>query len=192
MVFRVKGPPPRFFGSFPLISSRSVLGPALGGALAQPCISYPSLFVRGTLFDRFPFLLPNLVCATILAFGVLIGLLFLEETHELKKHRRDMGMECGRWLLSYIFRSSNITTFDKIGDANFEESTTLLEDDQPPGYRTTDGSPRDPSSRSQSPGAVTHSKLSFMREVPTRKLPAAQKIFSRQVILNIVGYGILA
>ena len=64
------------------VPSRSILGPALGGALAQPCDSYPTLFARGSIFDRFPFLLPNLVCAIILAFGVLIGILFLEETHE--------------------------------------------------------------------------------------------------------------
>lgn len=55
---------------------RSILGPALGGALAQPCQSYPTWFPQGSLFCRFPFLLPNVVCAVILAFGVVVGILF--------------------------------------------------------------------------------------------------------------------
>lgn len=168
--------------------SRSILGPALGGALAEPCKSYPNVFVRGTLFDRYPFLLPNLVCAVILAIGVLVGALFLEETHELKKHRRDLGLECGRWILSHFHKPSTTSLCDKAGDANLEESRSLLEEDLPPGYRTMEGSPLQPSSRSQSPGAL-HSK---MREVPVKRLPGVHQTFTKQVVLNIIGYGILA
>ena len=167
---------------------RSILGPALGGALAQPCDSYPNLFARGTLFDRFPFLLPNLVCAMILAFGVLIGVLFLEETHELKKNRPDMGLEYGKWILSHFSKNSSVNFLDKAGDANIEESRPLVEDELPPGYRTTEGSPRDPSSRAQSPGLKTGLK----NKVPIKKPPGTQHAFTKQVVLNIVGYGILA
>jgi len=85
------------FGLAKLISS--IVGPAIGGSLAQPCDNYPAFFARGTLFDRFPFLLPNLVFAAILAVGVTIGILFLEETHAGKKPGRDVGLEVGRWIL---------------------------------------------------------------------------------------------
>ena len=165
---------------------RSILGPALGGALAQPCENYPALFARDTLFDRHPFLLPNLVCAIILAGGVLIGILFLEETHEEMKHNRDVGLEIGRWILTRLGGSQiQQPVFDKAGDANLDESQSLLEDELPPGYRTTDGSPRLPSSRAQSP----ESKSNAARENKPRGMPRA---FSKQVVLNIVGYGILA
>lgn len=167
---------------------RSILGPALGGALAQPCDSYPSLFARGTLFDRFPFLLPNLFCAMIVAFGVIIGVLFLEETHELRKHQRDVGLEYGKWILSRFTRSSSPDSLNKAGDANIEESRPLVEDELPPGYRTTEGSPRDPSSRAQSPG----SKTCLQDRGPVPKLPGVHHAFTKQVVVNIVGYGILA
>src|SRR5580700_6666036 len=80
---------------FPFDTHRSILGPSLGGALAQPCISYPGIFPPGSIFERFPYLLPNLVCTVIVSCGVVIGVLFLEETHSEKKYRRDVGIEAG-------------------------------------------------------------------------------------------------
>lgn len=117
----------------------------------------------------------------------MVGALFLEETHELKKHRRDIGLECGKWVLDRFSRRSDTVPFDKAGDANMQESCSLLEDEMPPGYRTMEGSPIHPSSRSQSPSAA-QSRL----QRPTRKLPGVHQTFTKQVILNIIGYGILA
>ncbi|KAK4691172.1 hypothetical protein P7C71_g5772, partial [Lecanoromycetidae sp. Uapishka_2] len=126
----------------------------LGGALAQPSKSFPAFFPRGSFFDRYPFLLPNLVCAVVLAFGVLIGILFLEETHAGRKHRRDYGLEAGQWLLNRFNNSPAPLSTLKAGEM-IEDYNTVAEDDEPPpGYRTTEGSPRLPSSRSQSPGAT--------------------------------------
>ena len=162
---------------------RSILGPALGGALAQPCINYPQLFARGTIFDKFPFLLPNLVCTLILVCGVIIGILFLEETHQDIKHRRDIGVEAGKWILSFFgWDEEQPVSCDKFKDANFEETLSLLEDDLPPGYRTHESSPRLPSSRAHSPTKTEKQERSH----------GARKAFTRQVIVNIVGYGILA
>ena len=162
--------------------------------MAQPCDSYPELFPRGSIFDRFPFLLPNLVCAVILACGVLIGILFLEETHGEKRHRRDLGLELGGWILSHWRRKQEPPHIsDKACAANLRETVSLLiEDDEPPGYRTTEGTPPRLSSRSQSPSAA-HLDLNIRVKEGLRRRPvAAQKAFTRQVILNIVGYGILA
>jgi len=160
----------------------SILGPALGGALARPCVSYPSLFARNTIFDKFPFLLPNLVCAAILACGVTIGILFLEETHQDLKYRRDYGLEAGQWILRRFQKSPEYESIaDKLGVAGMEEFQFLIED-EPPGYRTTEGSPRMPSSRALSP----------VKMESQRKPRGVQKAFTRQVILNIIGYGILA
>ena len=175
---------------------RSILGPALGGSLAQPCESYPSIFKRDTLFDRFPFLLPNLVCSVILACGVVIGVLFLEETHETKKYDKDMGLEAGEWILRKLGRTGHDATERrdlKAADANLDESHALVDDEQPPGYRTTDGSPVHPSSRALSPMPV-QDKCSSKNSNCIRKQKAhgVQKAFNKQVILNIIGYGILA
>ena len=169
------------------------MGPALGGTLAQPCKSFPALFSRGTIFDRFPFLLPNLVCAVILAFGVLFGVLFLEETHEERKGRRDFGIETRKWLVRRLrTRKVDQVVLDKAGEANFQENFALLEDEEPPGYRTTEGSPNQPSTPSCSPSALpADAKVKYGRR-SNNKPRGVAKIFTKQVILNIAGFGLLA
>ena len=175
-----------------LTFQRSILGPALGGALAQPCVSYPNWFARGTLFDRFPFLLPNLVCAIILTIGVLIGVLFLEETHERKRTRRDVGLEVGQWILNRFRGQLESPSFEKAHEANLEEVRSLLEDDLPPGYCTREGSPRSNVSRAQSPAVgCMDFKARCEKRIET-KPRGVQQALTKQVILNIIGYGLLA
>jgi hypothetical protein len=59
----------------------TIVGPAIGGTFADPHSSFPSLFPLGSLFDRLPFLLPNLICALLLLVSSLLGYFLLEETH---------------------------------------------------------------------------------------------------------------
>lgn len=130
----------------------------------------------------------------ILACGVIIGILFLEETHEGKRQRRDVGLELGEWILSHCRRKQEPPHIsDKACTADLGETVTLLdENDEPPGYRTAEGTPPRHSSRSQSPSAA-HLDLNIRVKEGLRRRPvAAQKAFTRQVILNIIGYGILA
>lgn len=161
--------------------------------MAQPCQSFPTFFDRGTLFDRYPFLLPNLFCAIVLAFGVLVGVLFLEETHEELKGRRDFGIEAGRWLLGHFqTKTADPIIVDKAGEANLQEQFALLGDEEPPGYRTTEGSPCQPSTPSQSPNALPADAKIKRRKGPKSKERGVRKAFTMQVILNIAGYGLLA
>ncbi len=175
-----------------LTFGRSILGPALGGALAQPCVNYPDWFARGTLFDRYPFLLPNLVCAVILGFGVLIGILFLKETHEQKKNKRDIGLEVGEWILNRFRSHKELRSFEKSDEVNVEEACSLLEDDLPPGYCTREGSPRHCLSRAQSPDAGRENYSLKSEKSAKSKSRGAQKAFTKQVVVNIIGYGLLA
>jgi hypothetical protein len=66
------------------------LGPALGGYLSQPALKYPNIFTEGSLFARFPYLLPSL-CNTVFAIGVLFITFQLPET--LHKHGIDEQKE---------------------------------------------------------------------------------------------------
>ena len=59
----------------------TILGPALGGLLCFPHKIYPAHFSESGIFARFPYLLPNLVCATLLLISIIVGLFMLEETH---------------------------------------------------------------------------------------------------------------
>lgn len=59
----------------------TIIGPCIGGTFADPSAAWPHLFPKGSLFDTFPYLLPNLLCAALLALSIALGFLLLEETH---------------------------------------------------------------------------------------------------------------
>ena len=138
-------------------------------------------------------MLPNLVCAVILAVGVLVGVLFLEETHQELKGRKDYGIEARSWLVGLCqTKKADRFVLDKVGEANFQENFALLEDEEPPGYRTTDGSPRHPSTPSCSPSALpADAKLNSGRRLKSKPV-GTRKAFTKQVMLNIAGFGLLA
>jgi MFS family permease len=59
----------------------TVIGPAIGGTFADPAENFPNVFSPDGLFGRFPYLLPNLVCASLLVMSMAFGYFFLQETH---------------------------------------------------------------------------------------------------------------
>ncbi|KAL6641947.1 hypothetical protein ACP70R_020128 [Stipagrostis hirtigluma subsp. patula] len=61
-----------------------IIGPAIGGYLAQPVKQYPHLFHEKSVFGRFPYLLPSL-CISLLAALAFITCAWLPET--LHKHK---------------------------------------------------------------------------------------------------------
>lgn len=183
-IITVKEHQPRAYSIMPFVwCLGSIIGPAMGGALAQPCLNYPWLFPKNTLFDKYPFLLPNIICTVVLAFGVTIGILFLEETHAEKKHNRDYGIEAGKWLLARLFgHESTPWTETKVESPYLP----LLEDEQPPGYTSSEGSPRIPMAHGL---AVAREPESGFQPQESR---GVAKAFNRQVIVIIIGYGLLA
>ncbi|KAL3421131.1 major facilitator superfamily transporter [Phlyctema vagabunda] len=188
----VKEHQPRAYTIMPFVwCLGSILGPTLGGALARPVLNYPTLFQTGTIWERFPYLLPNLVCTAIVCFGVVIGILFLEETHAEKKHRRDPGLEAGKWLLAKFSRCVEIKA-SKLEKAEMDETAWLMEDEQPPGYRTSEGSPQLSTTASPEPQESLNLDDGRIYTPSPAPKPAATKAFTKQVILNIIGYGILA
>ncbi|KAM3562572.1 hypothetical protein ARSEF4850_002708 [Beauveria asiatica] len=57
------------------------LGPAIGGALADPAAQYPALFGRGWPFlERYPYAAPGFAVSALAATGVVTSVLFLDET----------------------------------------------------------------------------------------------------------------
>ncbi|XP_030925632.1 protein ZINC INDUCED FACILITATOR 1-like isoform X1 [Quercus lobata] len=67
-----------------------VIGPALGGYLAQPAEKYPNIFSEESLFGRFPYLLPCLLIS-IFALGVAVLSCWLPET--LHIHTKNKVLE---------------------------------------------------------------------------------------------------
>ena len=190
----------------------SIIGSAMGGALADPVHNYPSVFNPGTIFERFPYLLTNLVCAAAVAFSLTVGLLFLEETHEDKKDRRDIGLDVGCWILNRFLRGPTAPL--TVGKPEYtEETRTLMADfDLPPHYTSTASSPNlpptllgpagvPPPAYQPIEGSPRNSEAELSCDVEAALLEAEQQVkrapaissaFTRQVIYNIVGFGILA
>ncbi|KAL7274568.1 hypothetical protein RUND412_002514 [Rhizina undulata] len=167
---------PRAFAVMPFIwCLGSIVGPALGGLLAQPVLRYPSVFPPGGLFEEFPYLLPNLVASVVLVVGVAIGILFLEETHEVLKHKPDVGLIAGRKLISF-FKGRNAQ------DSKYEGLN---------GYWS-------PASDDRSPLLSPNEESDVYQTFPDtasasgKKPPAVTTAFTRPVVLLIISYGILA
>jgi MFS family permease len=57
-----------------------IIGPAIGGILADPCAQYPSIFGSVVLFQNFPYLLPNIAASLIAAIGLVAIWLYVPET----------------------------------------------------------------------------------------------------------------
>lgn len=172
---------PRAYSIMPFVwCLGSIIGPAMGGSLAMPCDSYPSLFPRGGLFDKYPFLLPNLVCVVILQLGIVTGILFIDETHPDLKHKQDRCRQLGEYLTEVLSGTRSKATFSD----KFESSINAEHFDPPPGYRSTESSPL----LSSSPSPVTTDPES----AATKQDRGFVSTFSRQVIYVILGYGILA
>ncbi|KAF5022359.1 hypothetical protein F66182_5587 [Fusarium sp. NRRL 66182] len=192
----VKEHQPRAYTIMPMVwCIGSIVGPMIGGALARPCISYPEIFARGTIWDRYPYLLPNLFSAATVFFGVIIGLLFLDETHAEKKAQRDRGREIGDYLASLFGGVAKCN-----GRGRSPEKQALLDgkhhvhygtrpssahsdDEALPAYQSRENSPR------LAPQADTQS-LNEARLEPV--LERKTKTFTKPVIMNIISYGILA
>uniref|UniRef100_A0ACD5YHK3 Uncharacterized protein n=1 Tax=Avena sativa TaxID=4498 RepID=A0ACD5YHK3_AVESA len=72
-----------------------VIGPALGGYLAQPAEKYPQTFSKESVFGRFPYLLPCLGVSLFAAI-VLISCIWMPETmHKHKNPETDIQIVKG-------------------------------------------------------------------------------------------------
>jgi hypothetical protein len=72
----------RAYSVMPFIwSIGTIIGPFIGGTFANPAESFPDKFPKHGLFGRFPYLLPNLICAALLLGSIVLAYYLLEETH---------------------------------------------------------------------------------------------------------------
>ncbi|KAL1989634.1 hypothetical protein VTN49DRAFT_6831 [Thermomyces lanuginosus] len=194
-IVTVKEHQPRAYSIMPFVwCLGSIIGPVMGGALVQPCENYPDFCAPGSLLDRFPFLLPNLACVVILAFGISIGILFLEETHAEKKHRRDLGLELGHWLLGKTFcrpvqGHSLVPPIAEKAELIRDEEFSPFEDDPPPAYTSREATPRS--------SCAERSRFVILGQDDVEQQCNATQVgftgaFTKQIVLIIIGYGILA
>uniref|UniRef100_A0A1J3CIH8 Protein ZINC INDUCED FACILITATOR-LIKE 1 n=1 Tax=Noccaea caerulescens TaxID=107243 RepID=A0A1J3CIH8_NOCCA len=63
-----------------------IIGPAIGGFLAQPAKQYPSVFSEESIFGKFPYFLP---CLAISAFALFVTIISLRIPETLHYHEID-------------------------------------------------------------------------------------------------------
>lgn len=180
---------------------RSIAGPVLGGILAEPVKNYPNYFSAGTIWENFPFLLVNLFCAFVACCSVTMAWLFMGETHPVKKHDKDYGIELGKKILSCFGASDEVPPpgYEKVeqlpyvSESNeYVSDTELLIRDESgellPEYTSTESSPvlqQTPSAPLLVPDLLDLNDSGKESAIP-------KKAFTKQVLLNIAAYGILA
>ncbi|KAJ9144483.1 Major facilitator superfamily transporter multidrug resistance [Pleurostoma richardsiae] len=64
----------------------TVVGPIIGGYLVEPCTQFPSICSRGrmALFEAYPFALPNIIIAGLIATSLVVAYFFMEESLVMK------------------------------------------------------------------------------------------------------------
>ncbi|KAL6231108.1 hypothetical protein BDW75DRAFT_221073 [Aspergillus navahoensis] len=112
-----------------------IIGPILGGLLADPRKNYPQLFGPGSIFggengvwwmEHWPFLLPNLVSAIFIFISWVFVFFGLDETHEVARYRNDWGRKLGRRLVK-VFRHRRYHQYRALSD--YPDDTSLLFDE---------------------------------------------------------------
>ncbi|ETN41435.1 uncharacterized protein HMPREF1541_03371 [Cyphellophora europaea CBS 101466] len=57
----------------------SIIGSSMGGLLARPADTWGAF--KDTIFDEYPYLLPNLVAAAYIVIAIVVGIIWLKETN---------------------------------------------------------------------------------------------------------------
>lgn len=92
---------PRAFSIMPLVwTVGSMLGPAMGGALADPAHKYPAVFGSSSFLLRYPYAAPNLLACLIFVFAMAVDFLFLHETLRTEQNKHDIGLYLGQALIA--------------------------------------------------------------------------------------------
>ncbi|SPQ23553.1 9751157e-a015-4a58-a0d4-4338e1eb2c62 [Thermothielavioides terrestris] len=189
----VKEHQPRAYAVMPLVwCIGSIVGPMIGGALAKPVERLPSVFAPGSLWDRFPYLLPNLFSAICVSLGVVIGILFLEETHAEKKRNRDRGVELGNYLLSCLPGMGGEGKGKSPAKDSEEQPLLLTVEDPLPGYVAGGASAGPSPAATASQQELLEVEAGCGGQSLKLETKPVTRIFTKPVLTIIASYGILA
>lgn len=151
-----------------------IIGPILGGILADPVKSYPKLLGPGSLLggkdgvwwmQHWPYALPNVLSAMFLFCAAVAVFLGLDETHETAKYRTDWGRQLGKALARALRFRRAPQHYDPLSTVSDAANSLDLERSRP----TT---PK--------------------KQTPKRSRPAFRQIWTRNVLLTLATHFLLA
>ncbi|KAF2737695.1 MFS general substrate transporter [Polyplosphaeria fusca] len=161
---------PRAFSIMPLVYTiGAMIGPTMGGLLANPLHVDPRKPRGASFFEKYPYAPPNMAAAGFFCIGITVGWLFLKETLESKKHDRDYGVVIGNKLTTWVRKTFNISRRQKKSQP---EREPLLSN-----HKATD----------EEIVPVGGSEI-----ITKEKPPSLKELLSFQTTLNLVVYTILA
>ncbi|CAK7197423.1 hypothetical protein SEUCBS139899_000070 [Sporothrix eucalyptigena] len=173
---------PRAYSIMPFVwSIGTIIGPAIGGTFADPHTSFPELVPPGSLFDRFPYLLPNLLCALLLLVSIVLGYFLLEETHP------DLQPKVA------LAASKTVLDFD---DSQMQRSTYVS--DETPLLETSDALKRPAVDlRAETYGTFLEEAADLLAgDTPINTPPSTEKadvnIFSRRILAVVLALAIFS
>ncbi|VVT45423.1 uncharacterized protein SAPINGB_P000745 [Magnusiomyces paraingens] len=110
----------------------TILGPVVGGMLADPATAYPNSWIgKVALFKKFPYLLPNIFPMPLLAVAMVICMLFLKETQTGPDvwwpPEYDPGLRLGNWLRG---KSTSYSSYTMVSSTEEDEDSLLEEEEE--------------------------------------------------------------
>ena len=135
------------------------------------------MFSQDGIFAKFPYLLPNLVCSAAVVFGLIVGILFLEETHEDKRGRYDPGLKLGNRFLK-LFSRADTSHF-----SSSEESEAFLTQGEKEALFNDGKLAPDSTFERYGESEPAHHRIKRFNWRET---------FNNQVLLIVLSYGLLA
>ena len=165
-----------------------IIGPVMGGLLADPVGSYPSIFGPGSVLggkggiwwmQAFPYALPNIVSSVYLFTGALLVFLGLEETHWMLREKPNMGLRIGKWLKRALLMLSCRRTHDYVAL---------------PSRPAVDGPPFGSDLESSTPAtpATPLTPFSAKTAAPVRRKLSFRRIWTRNVVATLISHFLLA
>jgi hypothetical protein len=162
-----------------------VIGPILGGFLADPIQNFPGVFGPGSLIGgndgvgwmtAFPYALPNVVSAVFILSATILLILGLDETHPALKDQRDHGRRLGQFLVRKVLRrgKQDDYAYSELGGSDQVE----LQDSNSP----------------EDPECATSQRTPVAAETPSWQKPKIgfRQIFTRNVIFTLLNHHLLA
>ncbi|KAJ5733192.1 hypothetical protein N7533_013639 [Penicillium manginii] len=158
-----------------------IIGPILGGSLADPVNSFPSLFGPGSALggqdgvwwmQRWPYALPNVLSAIFIFMSVIAVFLGLDETHETARYRSDWGRKLGKRITRAFTRTPQ--HYRPLTRANDDDSLYL---EGSVGPWSAPSSPI----RSRAPPLPR-----------PHKRPGLRQIFTRNIMITLLAHFLLA
>ncbi|KIX06595.1 uncharacterized protein Z518_04571 [Rhinocladiella mackenziei CBS 650.93] len=162
-----------------------VIGPILGGFLADPISSFPHIFGPGSLLggkdgvkwmSSFPYALPNVVSAVFILVSALCVVLGLDETHPALRNNPDHGRQLGKFLYRYLFHRGQRDSYEYTQLTNQVE----LQDVVATGDDIRDRDPESSTDPTPKPPSSFKASLNF------------RQIFTKNVILTLISHHLLA